>query len=69
MRVFNRGIAKAQKTSRPLGGQIFPRSIVGERLAAKKAQKKGKEKHNFRNYKKNHAITQAKLNDIRVAAF
>jgi hypothetical protein len=40
--VFNRGIANAQKTSKPFGGQILPSPIVGERLAAKNAQKKAK---------------------------
>jgi len=41
-RVFNRGTSKALNTSIPLGGQILPISIVGAKLAAKKAQKKAK---------------------------
>jgi hypothetical protein len=40
--VFNNGIAVGSKTSIPFGGQMFPISIVGARLAAKKAQKKAK---------------------------
>jgi hypothetical protein len=42
IKVFNKGIAFGSKTSIPLGGQMFPISIVGARLAAKKAQKKAK---------------------------
>jgi hypothetical protein len=38
--VFNRGIAFASKASIPFGGHTLPISIVGARLAAKKAQKK-----------------------------
>jgi|TARA_B110000503_G_scaffold98921_1_gene148124 hypothetical protein len=41
-RVFNKGISKALNTSIPLGGQMLPISIVGAKLAAKKAQKKAK---------------------------
>lgn len=40
--VFNKGTSRALNTSTPLGGQIFPISIVGAKLAAKKAQKKAK---------------------------
>ena len=40
--VLSNGIALGSKTSIPLGGQMFPISIVGARLAAKKAQKKAK---------------------------
>jgi hypothetical protein len=42
IKVFNKGIAKAQKTSSPFGGQMLPKSIVGDKLAEKKAQKKAK---------------------------
>jgi hypothetical protein len=42
IKVFSKGIALASKASIPLGGQMFPISIVGARLAAKKAQKKAK---------------------------
>jgi hypothetical protein len=42
IRVFNRGTSNGLKTSIPLGGQILPISIVGAKLAAKKAQKKAK---------------------------
>jgi hypothetical protein len=42
MRVFNKGIALGSNTSIPFGGQILPISIVGAKLAAKKAQKKAK---------------------------
>jgi hypothetical protein len=40
--VFNKGIALGSNASIPLGGQIVPISMVGARLAAKKAQKKAK---------------------------
>jgi hypothetical protein len=40
--VFNNGIAFASKASMPFGGQMLPISIVGAKLAAKKAQKKAK---------------------------
>ena len=40
--MFNKGISKALNTSIPLGGQMLPISIVGAKLAAKKAQKKAK---------------------------
>jgi hypothetical protein len=40
--VFSKGIAFGSKTSIPFGGQMFPISIVGAKLAAKKAQKKAK---------------------------
>jgi hypothetical protein len=40
--VFNNGMALGSKASIPLGGQMLPISIVGARLAAKKAQKKAK---------------------------
>jgi hypothetical protein len=40
--VFNNGIALASKTSIPFGGQMLPISIVGAKLAAKKAQKNAK---------------------------
>jgi len=41
-KVFKRGIALGSKVTSPLGGQILPISIDGERLAEKKAQKKAK---------------------------
>jgi len=40
--VFTRGISKGLKASIPFGGQMFPISIVGDILAAKKAQKNAK---------------------------
>jgi hypothetical protein len=40
--VFTSGTSIALKVAIPLGGHIFPISIVGVRLAAKKAQKKAK---------------------------
>jgi|TARA_B110000046_G_scaffold171804_1_gene193015 hypothetical protein len=40
--VFNNGIAFGSNASIPLGGHILPISIVGAKLAAKKAQKKAK---------------------------
>lgn len=40
--VFNKGIAKGSNTLMPFGGQIPPISMVGAKLAAKKAQKKAK---------------------------
>jgi hypothetical protein len=40
--VFRSGTAVALKTSKPFGGQIFPSSIAGAKLTAKKAQKKAK---------------------------
>ena len=40
--VFNKGIALGSKATIPFGGQIVPISIVGAKLAAKKAQKKAK---------------------------
>ena len=40
--VFTKGTSKALNVGIPLGGQILPISIVGVRLAAKKAQKKAK---------------------------
>jgi ABC-type iron transport system FetAB permease component len=42
MRVFKSGIALGSNASIPFGGQILPNSIVGAKLAAKKAQKKAK---------------------------
>jgi di/tricarboxylate transporter len=42
IKVFSRGIAFGSKTSIPLGGQMFPISIVGAKLAAKNAQKNAK---------------------------
>jgi len=42
IKVFNKGISKALKTSIPFGGQIAPISIVGAKAAPKKAQKKAK---------------------------
>ena len=40
--MFNNGIAIGSNTSMPFGGQMLPISIVGAKLAAKKAQKKAK---------------------------
>jgi len=40
--VFNNGTALASNASIPFGGQMLPSSIVGAKLAAKKAQKKAK---------------------------
>jgi hypothetical protein len=40
--VFTKGTSKGLKASIPLGGQMLPISIVGAKLAAKKAQKKAK---------------------------
>lgn len=40
--VFNNGISKALRANIPFGGQIFPTSIVGVKLEAKKAQKNAK---------------------------
>jgi hypothetical protein len=40
--VLSRGTAFASKASIPFGGQTLPISIVGAKLAAKKAQKKAK---------------------------
>jgi hypothetical protein len=40
--VFSKGTATGLKVLIPLGGQMLPISIVGARLAAKKAQKKAK---------------------------
>jgi len=42
IKVLTKGISKGLKDSIPFGGQTFPISIVGEILAAKKAQKKAK---------------------------
>lgn len=42
IKVFNNGIFKGFNTFIPKGGQIEPNSILGERLAWKKAQKKEK---------------------------
>jgi len=42
IKVFNNGIERGSNESIPFGGQILPISIVGARLAAKKAQKKAK---------------------------
>jgi len=42
IKVFNNGTAFASKTLIPFCGQMFPISIVGAKLAAKKAQKKAK---------------------------
>jgi hypothetical protein len=42
IRVLTRGISIALKVLIPLGGQVFPISIVGVRLASKNAQKKPK---------------------------
>jgi hypothetical protein len=40
--VFTKGTSKGSKALIPFGGQMFPISIVGAILAAKKAQKKAK---------------------------
>jgi hypothetical protein len=40
--VLTKGTSRALNVAIPLGGQIFPISIVGVRLAAKKAQKNAK---------------------------
>jgi hypothetical protein len=40
--VFNSGIALASKASIFFGGQMFPISMAGDKLAAKKAQKNAK---------------------------
>jgi hypothetical protein len=40
--VLSNGTAFGSKASIPFGGHIFPISIVGAKLAAKKAQKKAK---------------------------
>lgn len=40
--MFNKGTAFGSKVLIPFGGQIPPTSIVGDKLAAKKAQKKPK---------------------------
>jgi hypothetical protein len=40
--VLTNGTSKALNVSIPLGGQMFPISIVGAILAAKNAQKKAK---------------------------
>ena len=40
--VFNNGISNALRVNIPFGGQIFPTSIVGVKLDAKKAQKNAK---------------------------
>jgi hypothetical protein len=40
--VLTKGISIALKVLIPLGGQVFPISIVGVRLASKNAQKKPK---------------------------
>jgi hypothetical protein len=56
--VFKSGISIGLKTSIPFGGQIEPMSIVGARLAAKKAQKKAKKKHYFGDNKQNYTITK-----------
>jgi hypothetical protein len=40
--VFNSGTSHAFNVSIPFGGQIAPISIVGFKLAVKKAQKKAK---------------------------
>jgi len=42
IRVFNNGTAVGSNTSIPFGGQILPISMVGAKLAAKKAQKNAK---------------------------
>lgn len=39
MAVFNKGIWKGLKIKIPMGGQILPSSIVGDRLLWKNAQK------------------------------
>jgi len=44
--VLTRGTSKALNVGIPLGGQMLPISIVGVRLAAKKAQKKAKKNIN-----------------------
>lgn len=49
--VFTKGTSKGSKVLIPFGGQMFPISIVGAILAAKKAQKKSEEKHHFWNNK------------------
>jgi hypothetical protein len=43
--VFNRGIWKGLKAKIPIGGQVAPNSIVGDRLLWKKAQKKETKKN------------------------
>jgi hypothetical protein len=55
--VFTRGTSSALNVAIPLGGQIFPISIVGVRLAAKKSSKKCEEEHYLRNNKKDNPIT------------
>jgi len=49
IKVFNKGIPQGLIISRPLGGQTPPSTKDGFILASKKAQKKSKKKHNFRN--------------------
>ena len=49
--VFNKGTEKESKGWTPWGGQATPNSTAGARLLWKKAQKKRKEKKNFREYK------------------
>jgi hypothetical protein len=39
MAVFSKGTWKGLKIRTPIGGQVLPNSIVGERLLWKKAQK------------------------------
>jgi hypothetical protein len=42
IKVLTRGTSSALKVAIPFGGQMLPISIVGVKLAAKKAQKKAK---------------------------
>ena len=46
--VFKSGTSHGFKTSMPGGGHIPPISKEGDKLEAKKAQKKAKKKHSFR---------------------
>jgi len=56
-------------TEIPFGGHTVPISIVGAKLAAKKAQKKREKKHNLTSDEKQHTVAQAQLNNIGVMPF
>jgi len=49
--VFNKGTPQGSKGFILVGGHTDPISIAGDKLEWKKAQKKSKKKHNFRNNK------------------
>jgi len=47
-----------------MGGQLFPISMLGDRLLWKNVQKNEKKKQNFRDNKKDYANLKAKNNFV-----